>query len=43
MADLLGDETGKDSVLGVPLLTLMEFPGFPVDAEDATHILKTIA
>jgi beta-glucosidase len=43
MADLLSDETGKDSVLGVPLLSLTEFPGFPVDGEDVTHILKTIA
>jgi beta-glucosidase len=43
MADLLSDETGKDSVLGVPLLSLTEFPGFPIDSEDATHILETIA
>ena len=43
MADLLADETGKDSVLGLPLLTLIEFPGFPVDDKDVTHILATIA
>ena len=43
MADLLADETGQDSVLGLPLLTLIEFPGFPVDDKDITHILATIA
>jgi hypothetical protein len=31
MADLLSDATGRDSVLGVPLQSLVEFPGFPVD------------
>jgi beta-glucosidase len=39
MADLLSDETGRDSVLGVPLQTLLEFPGFPVEQEDVDCIL----
>jgi beta-glucosidase len=40
MADLLADETGRDSVLGLPLLTLIEFPGFPVDDDDVARILE---
>lgn len=43
MADLLSDETGQDSVLGVPLLSLLEFPGFPVDRGDVDRILNDIA
>ena len=39
MADLLSDETGRDSVLGVPLQSLVEFPGFPVEQADIDHIL----
>ncbi len=39
MADLLSDETGRDSVLGVPLQSLVEFPGFPVEQADIGHIL----
>jgi beta-glucosidase len=35
MADLLSDETGRDSVLDVPLQTLLEFPGVPLTAGDA--------
>lgn len=43
MADLLADETGKDSVLGLPLLTLLEFPGFPVENWDIEKILAQLA
>lgn len=39
MADLLSDETGRDSVLGVPLQTLLEFPGVPVERGDLDRIL----
>jgi beta-glucosidase len=35
MADLLSDETGRDSVLDVPLQSLLEFPGVPLTAADA--------
>jgi beta-glucosidase len=38
MADLLSDETGQDSVLDVPLHTLLEFPGVPLTAADAQRL-----
>jgi beta-glucosidase len=38
MADLLSDETGRDSVLEVPLQTLLEFPGVPLTASDAQDL-----
>jgi beta-glucosidase len=34
MADLLSDETGRDSVLEVPLQSLLEFPGVPLTLQD---------
>ena len=40
MADLLADEIGAESVLGVPLSTLLEFPGVPLTAGDAERILQ---
>lgn len=42
MADLLSDETGRDSVLGVPMLTLAEFPGFPLELADLEQILSAL-
>jgi hypothetical protein len=39
MADLLSDETGRDSVLEVPPQTLLEFPGVPLTAADAQALV----
>jgi beta-glucosidase len=43
MADLLSDETGQDSVLDVPLHTLLEFPGVPLTADDAQRLTAETA
>jgi beta-glucosidase len=43
MADLLSDETGQDSVLDVPLQSLLEFPGVPLTANDAQRLLTETA
>jgi beta-glucosidase len=40
VADLLGDETGQDSVLDVPLQGLIEFPGVPLEVEDAERLAR---
>jgi beta-glucosidase len=39
MADLLSDRRGKTRCLGVPLQSLLEFPGVPLTAEDAQRLL----
>ena len=39
MADLLSDETGQDSVLNVPMQSLLEFPGVPLTADDAQRLV----
>lgn len=38
MADLLADETGRSSVLDVPLSTLVEFPGVPLSEPDIARL-----
>jgi hypothetical protein len=43
MADLLSDETGQDSVLNVPMQSLMEFPGVPMTADDAERLITETA
>jgi hypothetical protein len=43
MADLLSDETGWDSVLGVPLQTLLEFPGSPWTGKTSTASWPALA
>jgi beta-glucosidase len=43
MADLLSDKTGQDSVLDVPLQSLLEFPGVPLTADDAQRLLTEMA
>ena len=43
LADLIVDETGRQSVLGLPLQTLVEFPGFPVDRDEVQALLTTLA
>ena len=39
VADLLSDETGRHSILGVPVKALLEFPGFPLREADLTALL----
>jgi beta-glucosidase len=39
MADLLSDETGQDSVLNVPMQSLLDFPGVPLTADDAQRLV----
>lgn len=41
MADLLADETGADSVLSVPLVSLIEMPGVPLERSDVDRLLLT--
>jgi hypothetical protein len=43
MADLLSDATGQDSVLNVPMHSLLEFPGVPLTADDAQRLLTETA
>ena len=43
MADLLSDETGQDSVLDVPMQSLLEFPGVPLTADDAQRLATETA
>ncbi|WP_186376984.1 fibronectin type III-like domain-contianing protein [Curtobacterium pusillum] len=43
MADLLADETGADSVLSVPLVSLIEMPGVPLERTDVDRLLLTAA
>ena len=39
MGDLLSDPVSQDSALIVPLITVTEFPGFPVTSDDAGQLL----
>jgi beta-glucosidase len=43
VADLIDDETGRQSVLALPLQTLVEFPGFPVQGEEIARLLTKMA
>jgi hypothetical protein len=43
LADLLSDETGQDSVLDVPMQSLLEFPGVPLTADDAQRLVTETA
>lgn len=42
LADLIVDETGQQSVLALPLQTLVEFPGFPVDRAEIHRLLERL-
>lgn len=42
VADLIHDETGEQSVLALPLQTLVEFPGFPVTQEEAQRLVAAV-
>jgi beta-glucosidase len=42
IADLLSDDIGRGSVLGVPLQGLLEFPGIPITPEDVVRVLTEI-
>jgi hypothetical protein len=43
MADLLNDQTGQDSVLDVPMQSLLEFPGVPMTADNAQRLVTEMA
>lgn len=43
ISDLLADDAGQDSVRGIPLSTVVEFPGVPVTLEDAERLLRDFA
>jgi beta-glucosidase len=43
VADLIIDETGRQSVLALPMQTLVEFPGFPVGQEQIDEVLAVAA
>ncbi|MGI5128812.1 glycoside hydrolase family 3 C-terminal domain-containing protein [Pseudonocardia sp. CA-107938] len=40
VGDLLGDETGRHSVLAWPLVALLQFPGVPLTEADAIDLLS---
>lgn len=42
IADLLGSDVSRDSVLGGPFATFAQFPGVPFDNADAERILATL-
>jgi beta-glucosidase len=42
VADLIQDETGKQSVLALPIQTLVEFPGFPVAQGEIQRLLLAL-
>ena len=42
MGDLLSDPVSNDSVLGFPLISVTEFPGFPVAHQEAEEILTRL-
>jgi beta-glucosidase len=39
LADLLSDPVSQDSALIFPLISVTQFPGFPVSAEEAQALL----
>ncbi len=39
VGDLLSDPVSQDSALSVPLVSMTDFPGFPVSAEEAQELL----
>lgn len=42
MGDLLSDPVGRDSVLSNPFVSVAEFPGFPVTADEAAQLLPPV-
>jgi beta-glucosidase len=42
LADLIVDPTGSESVLGLPLQTLVEFPGFPVRLAQVHEMMREL-
>ena len=42
IGDLLSDPVSQDSVLGFPLISVTQFPGFPVSTEDAEDLLSRL-
>ncbi|WIE70422.1 glycoside hydrolase family 3 protein [Curtobacterium sp. MCJR17_020] len=42
IGDLYADEAGRDSAVGFPLATIVEFPGVPLVAADVDRLLREI-
>jgi beta-glucosidase len=40
IGDLLGDDAGRANVLGMPLATIVEFPGVPLEPEDIDEFIR---
>lgn len=42
MGDLMSDPAGRDSARGIPLASIAEFPGVPIDMEEITALAEKI-
>ncbi|SCB36454.1 glycoside hydrolase family 3 C-terminal domain-containing protein [Rhizobium hainanense] len=43
MGDLMSDPAGRDSARGIPLASIAEFPGVPIDMEEIEALARTVA
>ena len=43
IGDLLSDPVSQDSALIIPLISLTEFPGFPISADEARDLLRRLS
>jgi beta-glucosidase len=42
IGDLLSDPVSRDSALIVPLISITEFPGFPLTSDEAEDLLNQV-
>ncbi|WP_338811323.1 glycoside hydrolase family 3 C-terminal domain-containing protein (plasmid) [Agrobacterium leguminum] len=42
MGDLMSDPAGRDSARGIPLASIAEFPGVPIDMEEIEELCRTL-
>ena len=42
IGDLLNDPVSRDSALIVPLISITEFPGFPLTSDEAENLLNLV-
>jgi beta-glucosidase len=40
LGDLLSDPVSQDSALSIPMISVTQFPGFPVSAQEADELLS---
>jgi beta-glucosidase len=43
LGDLLSDPVSQDSALIIPMISVTQFPGFPISAEEAEQLLNDLA